>query len=107
DRDHTAHAQTDGLRLPRDLDEVTAERMHRELRFGIAERRFGPAAAADEAQVGPAEQIAELHALGGTVRLDEDPAALYREILSPPLLERRAGGGRRDAHQGRDRVVGR
>ena len=49
DRYDTTDAQTGDLGLPRDLDEVTAERMRRELRFGIAKCGFASAAASYQA----------------------------------------------------------
>ena len=50
--DDAADAEPRDLRLPCDFDEVTAERMRRELRLRIAECRFGFSAAGDETKVG-------------------------------------------------------
>src|SRR4051812_27030172 len=69
-----ADAQPRRLRLPRDLDEVTPERVRRELPPGAAERPGGVAASRDSPQVGAAEHVAERHAPGGAVGLDEHAA---------------------------------
>src|SRR6185295_17644605 len=59
DGDDAAHAQPRDRGLPGDFGEVAAERMRRELRLWIAERRFGFSVAADETQVGALEKIGE------------------------------------------------
>src|SRR5438045_5441958 len=61
-----ADAQSGDLRLPGDFHEMTAERMRREFRFGIAEGGFAPAAAGYQAKIGAAEDVSEGDATAGT-----------------------------------------
>src|SRR4029077_13191688 len=95
------------LRLPGDLDVVTAERMRRELRLWIAEGRFGLAVACDQAELGAAEQIGEGYAAGSAVRLHKDAAVFEGQIGGLALLERRSRRCRGDGEQRGDRLVGR
>ena len=69
------------LRLPGDLDEVTAERVRRELRLRVAERRLGLAAARDQAEVGAAEHVGERHRGRRAVGLHEDPPVLEGQLV--------------------------
>ena len=78
DRHHPADAQPSDLRLPGDLDEVTAERVRRELRLWITERRFGLAVAGDQAQVGARSSIRERHAPRPDHRPSQRPGRLRR-----------------------------
>ena len=73
-RDDAAHAQPRDLRLPCDFDKVTSERVRRELRLFLTERRFGFAAAGDETKVGAPQQIREWNASARTIRFDKDPS---------------------------------
>ena len=62
-----ADAQASDLRLPGDFDEVTAERMRREFRFGIAECGFAFTAAGYQAKIGASEDVSEGDATARTV----------------------------------------
>src|SRR5207247_8871867 len=103
----TADAQAGEFWLPGNLDEVTAERMRRELRLWIAKGGFGLAAARDQAQVGALEQSCEGRYLGRTVSLHEDSAAFKCEFVGLAVLEGRSWRCRCDGQQRCDRAVSR
>ena len=89
-RHNAADAQPRDFRLPGNLDEVTAERVRRELRLGIADCRFGFAAARDQAKVGAEQQIIERHTFSSAISLHKDPTAFECQIFGRAVLERRA-----------------
>ena len=87
---NAADAQPRDFRLPGNLDEVTSERVRRELRLGIADCRFGFAAARDQAKVGAEQQIIERHTFSSAISLHKGPTALECQIFGRAVLERRA-----------------
>src|SRR5262249_13252680 len=89
----------------RDFDEVTTERVGRELWLWIIECRFGLATACDQTQVGALKHIRKRHATSGAVSCYKDPATVESQLCGCALLKRRARGCRGDGEQRCDRVV--
>jgi len=88
-RHNAADAQPRDFRLPGNLDEVTAERVRRELRLGM------PIVALDlplprPAKVGAEQQIIGRHTFSSAISLHKDPTAFECQIFGRAVLERRA-----------------
>ena len=69
--------------------------------------RFGPAAAANKAQVGGAEQVMKGHTFSRSIALHKHSAALKDKLVRAVIRERRARRQRCDNQQRPDRLVGR
>src|SRR4029077_9886289 len=80
--------------------------MRRELRLVMAEKiPFGPAAAANKAQVGGAEQVMKGHGFSRSIAPHKHPAVAKSKLVRAVIRERRARRQRCDNQQRPDRLV--
>ena len=89
-------AQPGDLRLPRDLSEVAAEGLGRELWFRVAKGRSGLTVTAHHAKICPPKQVGERDPLRAALIFDEDPAVCELQIFGFGFHERRSRGRNRN-----------
>src|SRR5207302_527942 len=84
---NAANTQPSDLRLPCYFDEMTAERVLRELRLFLPECCFAATAAGNKSDVGPPKQICERHTARRTLSFDKNLTTFEGQLVRLSLLE--------------------